>query len=163
MKEEDNSRSGGPTAGGSVQLVFVLTRAAGEEPSLPSGLLKLFVRAEELPTIYGSDKLAKILAKHCLTATVKSASRLTLCRIGDVISVADRLRRSDLTIDFRTRHGHPENAAKPTGNLRYEMVIPYFAVGLLSARACAALRRFIPSISRSAHLVNAVRRGTVGS
>jgi hypothetical protein len=99
--EKSDSRSGGPATGSSLHLVFVLTCLAGHEPSLPPGLLKLFVRAEDLPCIFGSDKLAKIMAKHCLTPTLKSASRLTLYWIGDVISVADRLRRGDLIVDFR--------------------------------------------------------------
>jgi hypothetical protein len=99
--EKSNSRSSGPATGGSLQIVFVVTCPAGQESSLPPGLLKLFVRAEDLPGVFGSNKLAKILAKHCLTPTVKSASRLTLYWIGDVVSVADHLRHGDLVVDFR--------------------------------------------------------------
>ena len=85
-----------------VQLVFVLARTAEQAQSeaLPSGLPKLFVHAEELSNIFGSEKVAKILAKHCLTPTIKRPSRLTLYWLGDVLAVADRLRRGEITIDF---------------------------------------------------------------
>jgi hypothetical protein len=85
-----------------IQLVFVLVRSESGERSgaLPAGMLKLFVRAEDLPGVYGSVKVAKILAGQCMTPVVQSANRLTLYWLGDVISVADRLRRREITIDF---------------------------------------------------------------
>lgn len=88
-----------------IQLVFVLVRPESEERSeeLPVGMLKIFVRAEDLPGVLGSEKVAKILARHCLTPVIRSAKRLTLYWLGDVLSVADRLRRGEIVIDFKTQ------------------------------------------------------------
>jgi hypothetical protein len=84
-----------------VQLVFVLPRPADENAAEAATACtpKLFVRADELPAIFASEKVAKILARHCLKPVVKSASRLTLYWLGDVVAVADQLRRGEITID----------------------------------------------------------------
>ena len=88
-------------SGTGVQLVFVLPQPTEENatevatPCTP----KLFVRADELPAIFGSEKVAKILARNCLKPVVKSASRLTLYWLGDVVAVADQLRRGQIAID----------------------------------------------------------------
>jgi hypothetical protein len=88
-------------AGTTVQLVFVLPRATdeGDSASTSACTPKLFVRAEELPAIFSSEKVAKILAKHCLTPVVQSASRLKLYWLGDVVAVADRLRRGEISVN----------------------------------------------------------------
>ena len=88
-------------SGAAMQLVFVLPRPAEENAAEAATACtpKLFVRADELPAIFASKKVAKILARHCLKPIVKSASRLTLYWLGDDVAVADRLRRSEITID----------------------------------------------------------------
>jgi len=88
-------------AGTTVQLVFVLPRAPaeGDGASASACTPKLFVRAEELPAIFSSEKVAKILAKHCLTPVVQSASRLKLYWLGDVVAVADQLRRGEIGVN----------------------------------------------------------------
>jgi len=67
---------------------------------MPPGQLKLFVRDADLPELFGSAKVAEILKKHCLEPVIRSASRLTLYWLGDVLSVADRLRRREIIIDL---------------------------------------------------------------
>lgn len=87
-----------------IDLVFILIRPATDKnpETLPPGQLKLFVHAGDLPEIFGSSKVAEILKKHCLTPVIKSASRLTLYWLGDVLSVADRLRRREIAVDLTT-------------------------------------------------------------
>jgi len=63
------------------------------------GSLKLFVRAAELPAIFGSVKVARILARNHLKPTIRSP-RLTLYWLGDVFLVADRLRRGEIQIEL---------------------------------------------------------------
>jgi len=88
-------------SGTTVQLVFVLPGAPedGDSASASACTPKLFVRAEELPAIFSSEKVAKILAKHCLTPVVQSASRLKLYWLGDVVAVADQLRRGEIGVN----------------------------------------------------------------
>lgn len=96
------TEGGSGTAAERINLVFVFVRPTTDAKpvTLPSGPLKLFVHAADLPEMFGSAKVAEILKRHCLKPVVRSASRLTLYWLGDVLSVADRLRRRELVIDL---------------------------------------------------------------